>query len=148
MAKKYKAKSKRTIPGPTKAEQNKYMIGKGKILLILVLLTALVAGVYIAAMQNEFEPVFHIYWVISAVLMCVFLFLKYRNEYLYTKALDTAEKTQSEITDEYRKRIKHIKYLLCILMPFVFTLIGDTVYLVFLVDSGIPEAVAKLFGLA
>lgn len=141
MAKKYKAKSKKT-------EKNEYAIGKGKILLILVLLTALVAGVYIAAMQKEFEPIFHIYWVVTAVLMCAFLFLKYRNEYLYTKAQEAGEKTQPEITDEYRKRTKHIKYLLCILMPFVFTLIGDTVYLVFLVDSGIPEAVSKLFGLA
>lgn len=45
-------------------------IGKGKIVFLLILFTAIIAGIYIAAVKLRFEPIFHLYWIISAVCMC------------------------------------------------------------------------------
>jgi len=44
------------------------------------------------------------------------------------------------------RRLKRIKYLLIILIPFLFTVFADAVYLLFLADLDIFKAVADVFG--
>ena len=44
------------------------------------------------------------------------------------------------------QRLKRIKYLLIILIPFLFTVFADAVYLLFLADLDIFKAVADVFG--
>lgn len=70
MATKYKVKN--TNKNSTKARTGKEepFIGKGKILLLLILGTLVIAGVYIVAISMQFAPIFHIYWILTAILFC------------------------------------------------------------------------------
>ena len=141
---KVKAKKKRKqLTTDSYIAENKPLIGKGKIILILLLGTALVAGVYIAAIQNMFAPIVHIYWIITVLLFIAFLYMSKRNEYLYTKI--TLNGTPSEDDKKaHIKRTKQLKYLLLVLMPFLFTLIGDVVYLFLLKDLDLFGAIKNL----
>lgn len=121
------------------------LIGKGKILAILTGGTFIVAGVYIAAMKMHFLPIFHIYWIITAVLLCVFAFSTKRCEQLYMQNMGKDGKMSEGAKSEHLKRTKKVKYLLLVLLPFLFTVIGDTVYVLILQDSGIFEAIKNLF---
>ena len=92
MSQKFRAEAKRTaasekasLPGKASAPEQAGNIGKLKIIGFLVLATGFAGGVYIAAAKAEFAPVFHAYWIISAVLLCAALCLNQRNEYRYTK---------------------------------------------------------------
>ena len=134
MSQKFRAKAKRTaasekasLPGKEQAGN----IGKLKIIGFLVLATGLAGGVYIAAAKAEFAPVFHAYWIISAVLLCAALCLNQRNEYRYTK--ETAEGDPEAAKTAYYNRKKQVKYVLLALLPFLFTVLADTVYLLFFV---------------
>ncbi len=143
---KYKVKAKKKkqqLTAPHNISENKPLIGKGKIILILLFGTALVAGVYIAAIQNMFAPIVHIYWIVTALLFLVFLYMSKRNEYLYTKITSTGNPSEDE-KKEHIKRTKQLKYLLLILMPFLFTLIGDVVYLFLLKDLDFFGAIKNL----
>ena len=131
---KVKAKKKRQLPSDTQeAIENKPLIGKGKILLILLFGTVLVSGIYITAIQKMFAPIVHIYWVVTVLLFMAFLYMGKRNEYLYTKINLNGAPTEEDIK-AHIKRTKQLKYLLLVLMPFLFTLIGDVVYLFLLKD--------------
>lgn len=146
MAHKYRAKKKSTATANIDAgiQKETPLIGKGKIMISLVLGTLLAAGVYIAAMIAELAAVFYAYWIITTVLICAFIFLNQRRDYIYAKMTAKGELTEKQRTED-RSRRKHIKYLLLVLMPFLFTVIGDTVYLVLLKDSGIAESIKALF---
>lgn len=98
---------------------------------LFVLATGLAGGVYIAAAKAEFAPVFHAYWIISAVLLCAALCLNQRNEYRYTK--EAAEGDPEAAKTAYYNRKKQVKYVLLALLPFLFTVLADTVYLLFFV---------------
>lgn len=131
MSTRYRAKVKRRAqvkkPSPSGAR-----IGKAKILLILVLATALAVGVYVFAAKHRFAPVFHLYWILSTVLLCAALYLDKRNVYLYTKeqAIDPERATAA-----YGARKKRVKYVILTLLPFLFTVLADTVYLLFFVKD-------------
>lgn len=129
MSKRYRASVKRA-PEPPSAPERAGRIGKGKILLILILATGLAAGIYIAAAKYRFEPIFHLYWIVSTILLCTALFLDKQNEYRYTK-----ERTLDPIRAEgaYYKRKKRVKYVVLALLPFLLTVLVDTVYLLFFV---------------
>ena len=120
-------------------------IGKGKIVFLLILFTAIITGIYIAAVKLRFEPIFHLYWIISAVLACAAAVLQKRNEYLYTKDMASGV-SQAQSEASRGQRLKRIKYLLIILIPFLFTVFADAVYLLFLADLDIFKAVADVFG--
>ncbi len=125
-------------------QKNVPLIGKGKILAILAAGTFIVAGVYIAAMKMHFLPIFHIYWIITAILLCAFAFSTKRCEQLYAENLGKDGKMSESAKSEHLKRTKKVKYLLLVLLPFLFTVIGDTVYVLILQDSGIIEAIKNL----
>ncbi len=138
MSQKFHAKAKRiaapgkgSAPGKASAPEQAGNIGKLKIIGFLVLATGLAGGVYIAAAKAEFAPVFHAYWIISAVLLCAALCLNQRNEYRYTK--ETAEGDPEAAKTAYYNRKKQVKYVLLALLPFLFTVLADTVYLLFFV---------------
>ena len=127
----------------TGTQKYKPLIGKGKLLLMLVSGTAIVAGIYIACIQKMFAPIIPIYWITTGILMIAFLFVNKRNEYLYTKL--TYNRTPSEDEkNEHRKRVKHMKYLLLVLLPFLFTVLGDVVYLFILKDMDLFGALKNL----
>lgn len=119
------------MPGKASAPEQAGNIGKLKIIGFLVLATGLAGGVYIAAAKAEFAPVFHAYWIISAVLLCAALCLNQRNEYRYTK--EAAEGDPEAAKTAYYNRKKQVKYVLLALLPFLFTVLADTVYLLFFV---------------
>lgn len=138
MSQKFRAKAKRpphrkkaSLPGKASAPEQAGNIGKLKIIGFLVLATGLAGGVYIAAAKAEFAPVFHAYWIISAVLLCAALCLNQRNEYRYTK--EAAEGDPEAAKTAYYNRKKQVKYVLLALLPFLFTVLADTVYLLFFV---------------
>lgn len=140
MSRKFHAKAKRiaapgkeSAPGTTSAPQQTGNIGKLKIIGFLVLATGLAGGVYIAAAKAAFAPVFHAYWILSAVLLCAALCLNQRNEYRYTK--ETAMGDPETAKTAYYKRKKQVKYVLLALLPFLFTVLADTVYLLFFVKT-------------
>lgn len=146
MAHKYRAKkrNKTVIDNREISPKEPPLIGKGKIVLLLVIGTALAAGIYVAAMKMQFAPVFYAYWIITTVLICAFIFLNQRRDYLYAKMTSDGKPDEKALEADRRRR-KHIKYLLLVLLPFLFTVIGDTVYLVLLKDSGIIEGIKALF---
>ena len=117
-------------------------IGKGKIFAVLVPATALAAGIYIAAVRLRFEPIFHIYWLVSTVLLCAALFLDKQKEYRYTK--DRQDVGADEAARRYALRKKRVKFVLLALLPFLFTVLADAVYLLFLSDLHIFQAVSDL----
>lgn len=129
MSKRYRASVKRA-PEPLSAPERAGRIGKGKILLILVLATGLAAGVYIAAAKYRFEPIFHLYWIVSTVLVCTALFLDKQNEYRYTKE-QSLDPERAKCA--YYKRKKRVKYVVLTLLPFLLTVLVDTIYLLFFV---------------
>ena len=138
MSRKFHAKAKRiaapgkgSAPGTTSAPQQTGNIGKLKIIGFLVLATGLAGGVYIAAAKAAFAPVFHAYWILSAVLLCAALCLNQRNEYRYTK--EASEGDPEAAKTAYYNRKKQVKYVLLALLPFLFTVLADTVYLLFFV---------------
>ena len=138
MSQKFRAKAKRTaasekasLPGKASAPEQAGNIGKLKIIGFLVLATGFAGGVYIAAAKAEFAPVFHAYWIISAVLLCAALCLNQRNEYRYTK--EAVEGDPEAAKTAYYNRKKHVTYVLLALLPFLFTVLADTVYLLFFV---------------
>ena len=142
---KIKAKSPNTAQqsSHTGTNDSKPIIGKGKIILILIFGTALVAGIYMAAIQKMFAPIMHIYWILTTILLMAFLYIKSRNEYLYTK-ITANGKPSEEDKKAHIKRTKAMKYLLLVLLPFLFTLIGDAVYLFILKDLDIIGAIKNL----
>ncbi|MGN1120950.1 MAG: hypothetical protein ACI4RV_01205 [Eubacteriales bacterium] len=119
-------------------------IGKGRIVALPVLLTAVVAGIYVAAVKLCFEPIFHLYWITSGVLVCAAALLQRRNEYLYTK--ETQEGDREQAAASYAKRKRQIKYLLIVLIPFLLTVFADAVYLIFLADLDLFQALSSLGG--
>lgn len=142
----YKVKAKKRTDVAEKSagiQKEPPLIGKGKILLILVFGTALVAGIYIAAIRMMFAPIVHIYWIVTAILLMAFLYVKTRNEYLYTKITAKGKPTDDEKA-AHRGRTKMMKYLLLALMPFMFTIIGDVLYLFVLKDLDIIGAIKNL----
>ena len=145
MATKYKVKNTNknsTEAGTIKEEP---LIGKGKILLLLIFGTLVIAGVYIVAISMQFAPIFHIYWILTAILFCVYLYLKQRRDLFYQKASDT-EKLDEKFLISDRKRRKQLKYLLLVLLPFLFTIIGDAIYLFYLQDLNLVQSIKNLFG--
>ena len=125
-------------------EQEKPLIGTGKILLMLIGATILVAGIYIAAMNAKCIAVFHIYWILTAILTCIFIYLFTKNKGIYEKMTTGRTPTEKE-KEEYRERVKRMKYFLIILLPFLFTVFGDALYIVLLKDLDIFKAVTDLF---
>ena len=120
------------------------LIGKGKILLMLIGATAVVAGIYVAAMNAKFIAVFHIYWILTAILTCVFIYLFTKNKATYERM--TTDRTPSEKEkEEFRKQVKRMKYFLILLLPFLFTVFGDALYIVLLKDLDIFKAATDLF---
>lgn len=144
-SKRFKAKKKKSTAASTYTDTPKEqpLIGKGKIILILIFGTALVAGIYMTAIHMMFAPIMHIYWILTAILLMAFLFFKSRNEYLYDKIISAGNPSEEEKT-AHLKRTKKLKYLLLVLLPFLFTLIGDTVYLFILKDLDIISAIKNL----
>lgn len=141
--KKKKNTSHRAVKSASGVPKEPPLIGKGKILLMLFFGTAAVSGIYIAAMIAVIKPVFYAYWILTTVMLCAYVFLRMKDGYRYAKL--TANGTPSEKERELmRKRIKRQKYFLIIMLPFIFTLIGDTVYLLFLKDLHIIDAVKSL----
>ena len=134
MAYKYKAKKKMRKPQGrmnTGIQNKERLIGKGKIWAMLISGTIIVAGIYITAVKLRFEIIFHIYWVLTSVLLCTFIYLKQRRDYLYAECTKNGQISQEDVVFDRKRRI-HIKYLLLVLIPFLLTVIGDVVYLVFL----------------
>jgi len=105
--------------------------------------TAVVAGIYMTALQLHFAPIMPIYWTIAGILLMIFLYFNMKNEYLYTK-MTTGRTPSEEEKKDFRRRTKKLKYLLIVLLPFLFTLIGDMVYLYFLKDLDILGAIKNL----
>lgn len=143
---KYKVKAKKRNLQHYSAlasSDSKPLIGKGKIILFLLLGTAIVSGIYIAAIQQMFSPIVHIYWIITGLLFLAFLYMSKRNEYLYTKIASCGELSEAD-KKEHLARTKQLKYLLLVLMPFLFTLIGDVVYLFLLKDLDLFGAIKNL----
>lgn len=132
MSQKFRAKVKKA-PENTRPKTADGSIGKLKILAVLILSTGLAGGVYIAAAKAEFAPVFHAYWIISAVLFCAAPLLNRRNEYRYTKEL--AENGAEQAEKAYYTRKKQIKYVILALLPFLFTVLADAVYLLLFVKN-------------
>ena len=132
MSQKFRAKVKKA-PENTRPKTADGSIGKLKILAVLILSTGLAGGVYIAAAKAEFAPVFPAYWIISAVLFCAALLLNRRNEYRYTKEL--AENGAEQAEKAYYTRKKQIKYVILALLPFLFTVLADAVYLLLFVKN-------------
>lgn len=120
------------------------LIGKGKICMMLVLVTIIVSGIYITAMKMHFDLIFHIYWILTSVLLCVFIYMKQRRDYLYAQSTKNGQISDKDILLDRKRRV-HIKYLLIVLVPLLFTLTGDIVYLVFLRDLNIMQAIRNLF---
>lgn len=147
-ASKYRVKqkkkpSKKRKLSDTGTPKEQPLIGKGKILLILLFGTIIVAGVYIASMIAMLEAVFFGYWILTTVMLCVYIFIYMKTKSLYTKDyLD--DNLTSERMEFYRHRTKQMKYFLLVIMPFVFTIIGDAIYLLFLKDLHIIDAIKSL----
>ena len=144
MATKYRVKNTNKNSTEARTGKEEPLIGKGKILLLLFLGTLVIAGVYIVAISVQFAPIFHIYWILTAILFCVYLYLKQRRDLFYQKASDT-EKLDEKFLISDRKRKKQLKYLLLVLLPFLFTIIGDAVYLFYLQDLNFAESIKNLF---
>ena len=146
MADRYKAKKKavkhlaKVNPG---TQKEKPLIGKGKICMMLASGTIIIAGIYIAAMKMHFGLIFHVYWILTSILLCVFIYMKQRRDYLYFEMTKNGEISDESILID-RKRRLHIKYLLIVLIPLLLTVTGDIVYLVFLRDLNIMEAIRNL----
>ena len=121
------------------------MIGRKKILLILVLNTLIIAGIYIAAVQMRIEFVFHLYWILSVIMICAYMFLVKRNEYLDEK--ESKDGLTQESKERSLKRKKRLKYFLLVMIPFLFTIIGDTVYLFFLKDLDLFNSIVRVFSM-
>ena len=146
MADRYKAKrktGKHLTQVNSGAQKEKPLIGKGKICIMLLLGTIIFAGIYIAAMKMHFGLIFHIYWILTSLLLCVFIYMKQRRDYLYFEMTKNGEISDESILID-RKRRLHIKYLLIVLIPLLLTVTGDIVYLVFLRDLNIMEAIRNL----
>lgn len=141
---KYRVKTKHGKQiGYTGTPKEPPLIGKGKIVLMLIAGTAVTAGIYMTALHLHFAPIMPIYWIITGILLMIFLYFNKKNEYLYTKM--TTDRTPSEDEKkDFRQRTKKVKYLLIALIPFLFTLIGDLVYLYFLKDLDIFGAIKNL----
>ena len=134
MSQKFRAKAKRAArPDEPRLPEKDGNIGKLKILFCLIFTTGLAGGVYIAAARAEFSPVFHAYWIISAVLLCTALLLNKRNEYRYTK--DKACGDPDEAKKAYFVRKKQVKYVILALLPFLLTVLADSVYLLLFVKD-------------
>lgn len=149
MANKYKvSKHRKTNLSRTSAKNNtntSAVIGKGKILAILIPGTLLAAGIYAASMKMKFMFVFHIYWILTALLFCLFVFLSMRNDFLFNKSA-RSDKQLTKLTDEnFQKRTKAAKYLLLVLLPFLFTVMADAVYLLLVKDSDLFKSLAEIF---
>lgn len=149
MANKYKISRQKTAHTNKTShevyEQNKPLIGKVKILLVLILGTLLAAGIYITAMKMQYIFIFHIYWIVTALLFCLFIFLSMRNDYLFQKSLSINKHLTKYTDSEFRKRTKVIKYVLLALLPFLFTVMGDAIYLLIIKDSQIFESIVEIF---
>lgn len=136
MSQKFRAKAKKDTPEaakPTASPQQAGNIGKLKILALLVLTTGLAGGVYLAAAKAAFQPIFHAYWMISAVLLCAALVMHRQNEYRYTKETAVGDALQAKTA--YYARKKRVKYVILALLPFLFTVLADAVYLLFFVKN-------------
>lgn len=131
MSRKFRAKPKQLPQNENNAAKrtptNAGNIGKMRILFLLVLFTGLAAGVYIAAACAAFAPVFHAYWIISAVLTCTALVLNRQNEYRYTK--ESVESDPEAAKAAYFARKKRVKYVILALLPFLLTVLADAIYL-------------------
>ena len=146
MSKQFRVRPKRTparLPSEKKNTADGARIGKVRILLILLAGTALVGSFYIVAMRLRFEAVFHLYWLITAVLLCLTAFLQKRSEYLYARDRLSDGSHSPESESAYARRRKTLKYLLLVLLPFLFTVAADAVYLLFLQDLGLFQALTK-----
>ncbi len=119
-------------------------IGKAKLLLFLVGGTALAAAVYITAMTLHFMPIFHIYWAITASLILAFMVYDKYSVYRYTKDTAQTPDKSEEYLSRYNKDRRRIKVLLLVLLPFLFTVLGDMIYLFFLRDLDVIQAVKNL----
>ena len=105
MATKYRVKNTNKTGTEIKTGKEKPLIGKGKIIFLLVFGTLIAAGMYIVAINLRFAPIFHIYWIFTALLFCLYLYLKQRRDLFYQKAL-CAEKLDEEFLAIDRKRRK------------------------------------------
>lgn len=141
-----KYKVRRVRKEAPKENTGKAVMGRGKLLLWLLVGTVVIAGVYIACMQLRIEAVFHAYWIAAAVLTCAAAFLKYRNE---ARVAVCKAKNGGTLSDadhaECAKHDKTLKILLLVLIPLLLTVFGDAVYLVLLKDLHLSDAVKNLF---
>lgn len=147
-ASKYRVKqkkkpSKNRKVSDTGTQKEQPLIGKGKILLILLFGTIIVAGFYIASMIAKLEAVFFGYWIFTTLMLCAYIFFYMKSKSLYTKDYYDGNLT-SERMEFYRHRTKQLKYFLLVIMPFVFTIIGDAVYLLILKDLHIIDAIKSI----
>lgn len=149
MANKYKVSKLKTTnknkPSSDMSKDKTPLIGKGKILAILIAGTILVAGIYAYAISLKFMFIFHIYWIVTAILFCLFIFLSMRNDYLYHKCMSLNKHATKEADSEHRGRTKIIKYVLLALLPFLFTVMADAIYLILIKDSQVFKSIAGLF---
>ena len=143
---KSKYKVRRVRKEAIKENTGKAVIGRGKLLLLLLAGTVVIAGVYIACMQLRVEAVFHAYWIAAGVLCCAAAFLKYRNE---ARIASYKAKNGGTLSDEDHiecaKHDKRLKILLLVLIPLLLTVFGDAVYLVLLKDLNWFGAVKDAF---
>ena len=143
----YRAKKKKAVSTDkvsyTGTQKEEPLIGTRKILLMLVLGTGIVSGIYITAIKMMFAPIMHIYWITAAILLMLFMYIKMRNEYLYAEITKSHSPSDEEMA-QHRKRTKAMKYLLIALLPFLFTLFGDLVYLYLLKDLDFIGAIKNL----
>ena len=138
------AKRKKQQESNIGTQNNQAVIGKGKILFILLFGTIIVSGTYIYAIKAHFEPIFHIYWILSAVLLCCFIVAKAYVENGYEKQLSKNRISEKDRQEHYKK-VRRLKYMLLVLMPFLFTIFGDAVYLFLLKDLKLFEALSSFF---
>ena len=107
---------------------------KIKYALSLVLITSIVAGVYMFANKMMFYPVMGIYQIITILSLCTFIYFHVRYKALKNQGI------QEEKTKKFEKGVK-ISALLS--FPFALTIIFDYIYLLLLKDS---ELFNKIFG--
>lgn len=101
-------------------------------LLLLIINTAIAAGIYYFAARAYFFPIMAIYQILAIVAICLYLFLFYRHNNEIGKAKMNHDQLDEVLLGKRRKTIK-----LCMVFgfPFVFVVVWDYIYLLLLADN-------------
>lgn len=106
-------------------------MGKIKYLVLLVLNLFVVSGIYYYLLNTlYFFPIMAIYQVIALFAVCGYLVLFFHHNNEIGKA-----KMRGEELDEalIQKRRNRLKAFVVMFSPFIFTVLGDYIYLLFFV---------------